>query len=92
MCSNVEDLKQGKNFSILEFNGCGAEPNHFYDTGYTLMGAYREILKHWKALYSISKYNRSIGVQPWPYKKGNRFLKKTNEHFRMIRSVDKTIG
>ena len=46
MCNSIEDLKQGKNFSILEYNGCGAEPNHFYDTGYTLIGAYREILKH----------------------------------------------
>ena len=35
MCNNVEDLKKGKNFTILEYNGCGAEPNHFYDTGYT---------------------------------------------------------
>src|SRR5258706_3963969 len=36
MCSSIQDLKQGKNFSILEYNGCGAEPNHFYDTGFTL--------------------------------------------------------
>ena len=92
MCSNVEDLKQGKNFAILEYNGCGAEPNHFYDTGYTLFGAYREILKHWKALYTISKYNRSKGVEPWPYKKGKRFLKKTNELFRIMREADKRIG
>ena len=92
MCNSVDDLKQGKNFSILEYNGCGAEPNHFYDTGYTLFGAYREILKHWKALYSICKYNRSKGVQPWPYKKGKRFLKKTNELFRIMREADKRIG
>jgi len=92
MCNSVEDLKQGKNFSILEYNGCGAEPNHFYDTGYTLFGAYREILKHWKALYSICKYNRSMGIQPWPFKKGRRFLKKTNELFRIMREADKRIG
>ncbi len=92
MCSNVEDLKQGKNFAILEYNGCGAEPNHFYDTGYTLFGAYREILKHWKALYTISKHNRSVGVKPWPFKKGKRFLKKTNELFRIMREADKRIG
>ena len=92
MCNSVDDLKQGKNFSILEYNGCGAEPNHFYDTGYTLFGAYREILKHWKALYSISKYNRSNGVEPWSYKKGKRFLKKTNELFRIMREADKRIG
>ena len=92
MCNSVEDLKQGKNFSILEYNGCGAEPNHFYDTGYTLIGAYREILKHWKALYSICKHNRSNGVEPWPFMKGRRFLKKTNELFRIMREADKRIG
>ena len=91
MCNSIEDLKQGKNFSILEYNGCGAEPNHFYDTGYTLIGAYREILQHWKALYEICEYNRSLGVKPWPYKKGRRFLNKTNELFRIMREADKRI-
>ncbi len=49
MCNSIEDLKRGENFVILEYNGCGAEPNHFYDTGYTLIGAWKEIL-------SIGKY------------------------------------
>lgn len=92
MCQSIEDLKAGKNFSILEYNGCGAEPNHFYDTGYTLIGAYREILKHWKALYRICNYNRSRGIHPWPYRKGRRFLNKTNELFRIMREADKRIG
>ncbi|MEO6490557.1 MAG: hypothetical protein ABIO04_11500 [Ferruginibacter sp.] len=92
MCHSIEELKQGKNFSILEYNGCGAEPNHFYDTGYSLLGAYAEILKHWKALFEISRYNRNAGFKPWPFKKGNRFLKKTNELFRIMRDADKRIG
>lgn len=93
MCNNISDLKEGRNFSILEYNGCGAEPNHFYDTGYTLFAAYREILKHWKALYEISMYNRrSRGIKPWPFKKGSRFLKKTNELFRIMRDADQRIG
>ena len=91
MCSNVEDLKNGKNFSILEYNGCGAEPNHFYDTGYTLPGAYKEILMHWKALYSICKYNRSRGIAPWPFKKGRKFLAEIKAHFKLIREVDEKI-
>jgi hypothetical protein len=91
MCSNVEDLKNGKNFSILEYNGCGAEPNHFYDTGYTLPSAYKEILMHWKALYSICKYNRSKGIEPWPFQKGRKFLAEINAHFKLIREVDEKI-
>jgi hypothetical protein len=92
MCHSIEDLKDGKNFSILEYNGCGAEPNHFYDTGYTLGGAYKEILHHWKALYEICEYNRSQkGIAPWPYKKGVEYLKKTTRHFRIMKEADQVI-
>jgi hypothetical protein len=58
---SIEDPENGKNFSILEFNGCGAEPNHIYDANMRLGKAYREILKHWKVLYEISKYNHENG-------------------------------
>ncbi len=92
MCASVEDLKNGRNFAILEYNGCGAEPNHFYDTGYTLMGAYKEILKHWKALYEISKYNRQQGIKPWPLQKGRRFLSDTNKLIKQMKEIDALIG
>jgi hypothetical protein len=92
MCTNVDDLKKGKNFTILEYNGCGAEPNHFYDTGYTLMGAYREIIKHWNALYEISKYNSKQGVKPWPFFKGSKFLKSTRGHIRNMKKADAEMG
>ena len=88
MCTNVDDVKDGRNFAILEYNGCGAEPNHFYDTGYTLIGAYREILKHWKHLYRICRYNSKRGIKPWPYQKGRKFLKQTNELFAVLRAAD----
>ena len=91
MCSNVEDLKNGKNFTILEYNGCGAEPNHFYDTGYTLLGAYKEILKHWNALYKICKYNTEQGIKPWPFKKGRKFLAQIKAHFKIMREADARI-
>jgi hypothetical protein len=91
LCASVEDLKQGKNFSILEYNGCGAEPNHFYDTGYTLMGAYKEILKHWKVLYKISRYNYKQGIKYWPLMKGLTFLRATKKYYRRIKEADKFI-
>lgn len=81
-------MKQRKNFSILEYNGCGAEPNHFYDTGYTLIGAYREILMHWRHLYEISKHNSKNGVKPWPFMKGYQFINQTNSLFKAMREAD----
>jgi len=92
LCTNVEDLKNGKNFSILEYNGCGAEPNHFYDTGYTLIRAYKEILKHWKALYQICKYNSHQGIEPWPFWKGKKFLKNATHNFKMMQAADERMG
>ncbi len=92
MCNSVEDLKQGKNFSILEYNGCGAEPNHFYDTGYSLWGAYREILRHWKSLYQISKYNASLGIKPWPLMKGRRFLRNAQQMMEKMKVADTDMG
>lgn len=92
MCNSIEELRQGKNFTILEYNGCGAEPNHFYDTGYTLGGAYKEILKHWKMLYEISKYNAEQGVKPWGFFKGEKFLRETKKLYRLMKTVDEKIG
>ena len=92
MCNSIEELQQGKNFTILEYNGCGAEPNHFYDTGYTLNGAYKEILKHWKALYTISKYNAEHVVKPWSFWKGLKFQLDTKKMYRKMKEVDEKIG
>lgn len=92
MCTNIDDLKEGKNFTILEYNGCGAEPNHIYDTGYTLISAYKEILKHWKALYEICRYNRKQGIEPWPFMKGIMFLKDSRRHITEMKKTDIKIG
>ncbi len=87
-CNSIEDLKQGNNFSILEFNGCGAEPNHIYDAGLSLSQAYAEILKHWKVLYAISIHNKQNGTSFWSFTKGYKFLKQAREHFVMLKKFD----
>ncbi|MEP6712273.1 MAG: hypothetical protein ABJA37_07655 [Ferruginibacter sp.] len=92
MCNSIEELKQGKNFTILEYNGSGAEPNHFYDTGYTLNQAHKEILKHWKALYEISSYNAGNGVKPWSFLRGVKFRRDTRIILRLMEEADLKIG
>ncbi len=91
LCNSITDLKKGENFIILEYNGCGAEPNHFYDTGYTLRRAYLEIMKHWKKLYTISRYNHLNGYEYWDFTKGLRFCIKTSRHFKQMKLADKII-
>ena len=90
-CESIEDLKQGKNFTILEFNGSGAEPNHVYHTGYSLFGAYKVFLRHWKVLYDISKYNKEHGIPYWPLMKGWKFLKAAKKHLKMLEEKDTQI-
>src|SRR4029078_10550062 len=83
-CQSIEDLKKGRNFSILEFNGSGAEPNHVYNTGYSWFGALGVFLQHWKALYQISRYNRRQGIPAWSWSRGWRFLKEAKKHFQLL--------
>lgn len=90
-CASIEDLKKGKNFSILEFNGSGAEPNHVYNSGFTLFQAYRVFLHHWKVLYRISKYNKENGIPYWPTTKGWKFLKEAKKHLEILERADTEI-
>lgn len=91
-CASIEDLKEGKNFSILEFNGSGAEPNHVYNAGLTLRQAHKVILQHWKVLFEISRYNNQQGIRYWDFLKGWRFLQRAKKHLKLIEAYDKKIG
>ncbi len=86
--TSIEDLKQGKNFSILEFNGCGAEPNHIYDCGMSIWQAYGVILHHWKVLYKISRYNHKNGIPYWSFRRGRKYLADSKRHFKMLEKYD----
>jgi hypothetical protein len=90
-CASVDDLVEGRNFTILEFNGAGAEPNHVYHSGYTLFDAYRVFLHHWKVLFRISRYNRRHGVPYWPAFKGWYFLRAAKKHYKVIEKADTEI-
>ena len=89
--ASLEDLKQGKNFQFLEYNGSGAEPNHVYNSGYRLRDAQKEILKHWKVLYEISLISHKQGVPFWSFKKGRDFLRKAKEHFKVLQELDSRV-
>ncbi|MCH5600816.1 hypothetical protein [Niabella ginsengisoli] len=86
--ASIEDLKQGKNFAILEYNGAGAEPNHIYDCRMTLLRAYKTILHHWKVLFEISRYNAQHGYPYWTYKRGRKYLRAARLHFKKLEKFD----
>lgn len=85
-----EDLRQGKNLCIIELNGAGSEPTHIYDPSHSVFFAWKEIIRHWRILYKISKANRkrtrkafmsfSLGVKM--FKENFQYLKLLKEEKR----------
>lgn len=60
-CSDLEDLKMGKNFSIIELNGANAEPAHMYDPKHSFFYAQRTLWAHYKWMYKIASHNHKMG-------------------------------
>lgn len=87
-CGSIEDLKNGTNYSILEFNGSGAEPHHVYGTGNSLFQALKILVDHWNILFKISMTNRKKGIRPWTFKSGFDHLMKTKNHFALLRRLE----
>ncbi|GAC1593140.1 MAG: hypothetical protein NVS3B19_15130 [Ginsengibacter sp.] len=87
-CNSIEDLKEGKNYYILEFNGAGAEPHHIYGNHNTLLSAYGIVINHWRALYKISGKNHKMGVPYWSFNRGRVFLSNAKKHFKALKKLD----
>lgn len=86
MYSNAEDLKAGKNFSIIELNGAGSEPTHIYDPGHSLFFAWKEIARHFKLLFAISIKNHNRGFRYLTLKEGMQMFK---ENSAVMKNLDK---
>jgi hypothetical protein len=79
-----EELKQGKNFSIIELNGSGSEPTHMYDPEHSIFFAWKEIIRHWDLLYEISILNhRFYKISYMNFFTGIRMLYENNKHVKL---------
>ena len=79
-----EELKQGKNFSVIEVNGAGAEPTHIYDPRHSIFFAWKEIVRHWFILNKISRMNHKRGARYLTVKEGLKMLRDDKEHSRKL--------
>jgi hypothetical protein len=86
--SSLEDIKQGKNISILEFNGVGSEPNHIYDIGLTYTQAIKIIAQHWKYMYEIGKMNYKRGIMYIPFFKGIKMVRASKRNTKLMKQLD----
>jgi hypothetical protein len=87
-CQTIEDLKAGKNFTILEFNGCGGEPHHVYGNHNTLFKACKILVQHWHKMYLISKQHHALGTPYWPHKKAWPYMKEMLRYIIRLKKLD----
>ncbi len=81
-----DELRAGKNFSIIEVNGAGSEPTHMYDPRHSLFFAWKEIIRHWFILWRISRINHKKGI---PYLTQQQGLKMMQENKAFEKKLDK---
>jgi len=91
MYENMELLKNGENFKIIEINGSKSEPTHMYDPKHSLFFAWKEITKHWEIMAKISRKNHQAGFPYLNIKEGFSALKNNliiEKKLRKVSSVD----
>lgn len=85
MYNDVDDLKAGKNFSIIELNGAGSEPTHIYDPGHSIFFAWKEIARHFRLLCNISTKNHKRGFKYLTVKEGMQMFKENNAVMKQLK-------
>ncbi len=85
--NTMEELSVGKNFSIIEINGAGSEPTHIYDTRHSIFYAWREIIRHWKILFRISKLNNARGYSYLSFAAGWKMIFENNRLEERLKSI-----
>ncbi|TRX01127.1 ATP-grasp domain-containing protein [Flavobacterium gawalongense] len=70
MYTTLDELEQGKNFSIVELNGAASEPTHIYDPKHSLLFAWKELARHITYMYEISVVNHKNGSPYLAHKAG----------------------
>ena len=80
-----EELKEGKNFGIVELNGAGSEPTHIYDPQHSIFFAWKEIIRHWKILWRISRINHRKEKIPYMnFSSGMQMFRDNTAYVKMI--------
>ncbi|HCL07011.1 MAG TPA: D-alanine--D-alanine ligase [Chitinophagaceae bacterium] len=82
--NSIEELREGRNFSIIELNGSGSEPTHMYDPCHSVFFAWKEITRHWAIMYKISTINHKHGVPYMTRKEGLAMLKANGQLVKNI--------
>lgn len=61
---NLDALREGRDFKIIEFNGAGSEATHIWDPQMTLLRAYKDQFAHYGESFRIGAEIRKTGAKP----------------------------
>ena len=86
-----EELKQGKNFSIIELNGAGSEPTHIYDPEHSIIFAWKEIIRHLNILFRISRINHLLLKKPYMNTSAGLGMLKANKRYVKLINGDQQL-
>lgn len=84
MYNTLEELEQGKNFSVVELNGAASEPTHIYDPKHSLLFGWKELLRHIRYMYEISVANHKNGA---PYLSHKAGMKEYRAHLEQCQKI-----
>lgn len=87
MYNDWDDLRNGKNFHIIELNGAGSDPTHMYDPKHSILFAWKEIIKHWRILFRISKLNHAKGYSYMSFKDGQKMFRNNNLLIKQLDAI-----
>jgi hypothetical protein len=83
--ANWEELCAGRRFSVIELNGAGSEPTHIYDPRHSIFFAWKEIIRHLRLLFDISRANaQREGLAPMSTAEGLKMLRDYARHEKLI--------
>jgi hypothetical protein len=82
-CASLADLENG-NVKIMELNGCGAEPAHIYQPGFSFWQALGVMYRHWKTMYEISVENHKRGVPYITFAEARKTYLRTKKIFNKV--------
>lgn len=88
-CLSLQSMREGRDFSILEYNGSGAGVQHIYGNNLSLFRACKMIVHHWEKLYQISRFNnRNKKIRYWSFSEGRKFLSQAMQHLKKLKTLD----
>lgn len=86
--NSFDELAEDKNWSLIELNGAGSEPTHIYDPAHSLFFAWKEVLRHWRMLYTVSVQNRKKGFPYLTYRDGMLMFRQNTAHVKKLHHIN----